>query len=310
MSGARQCNSTTEARCMDYERISYRETTPLALVIGCGDMGTGIARALARTYPVMIADIDADRLEKTVAMLRAEGFWASGQVCNITSREQVAALSERLRAGPGVRVLAHVAALGNSPLGWRAVLDVDLIGAHLIAEAVGPHMVRGGVGIFISSKGALFSRQSPEIDALLDAPHQPDFHERLAAAYGEDPHPIEAYFMAKRGMNRLSEALAVKWAAKDVRCLTVSPGFIDSTMARTGGAQLPIRQGDKPTAVSEPRGEKMRREVPLQRHGTLQEVTEVVAFLASDSSSYMTGIDMMIDGGQFAYARVRARQAN
>lgn len=217
-------------------------------------------------------------------------------------------MRKTLRAGPGVRTLAHVAALGNSPLGWRAVIDVNLVGAHLIARAVGPHIVRGGAAVFISSKGALFSRKGPEIDALLDDPLQPDFHEKLASAHGGEPHPIEAYFMSKRGMNRMTEVLAVEWAARDVRALTVSPGFIDSTMARTGGAQLPVHDGEKSAGATEPRGDKMRREVPLQRHGTLQEVTEAVAFLASDAASYITGVDLIIDGGQFAKRRVEARR--
>ena len=292
---------------MKGERVSYRETAPVALVIGCGDMGTAIARALARTTPVLIADIDAERLDRTVEMLRLEGFYAQGQVCDITSAAQVDALAETLARGPGVRTLAHVAALGNSPLGWRTVMDVNLIGAHLVARAVGPHMVSGGAAVFISSKGALFSRKSSEIDALLDDPFQPGFHGRLEAAYGSEPHPIEAYFMSKRGMNRMMEVLAVDWAANDVRVLTVSPGFIDSTMARTGGATLPVREGGKPTAASEPRGEQMRRGVPLQRHGTLQEVSEVVTFLASDAASYVTGIDVIVDGGQFAKVKVEAR---
>lgn len=295
---------------MQGERVSYRETAPLAVVIGCGDMGTGIARALGRTSPVLIADIDRERLDRTVEALRGEGFYAQGQVCDITSAQQVAALAETLKGGAGVRTLAHVAALGNSPLGWRAVMDVNLIGAHLVAQAVGPHIVTGGAAIFVSSKGALFSRKGPEIDALLDNPLQAGFHDRLEAAYGGEPHPIEAYFMSKRGMNRMMEVLAVDWAVNDVRALTVSPGFIDSTMARAGGAQLPVREGNMPTAVSEPRAVKMRREVPLQRHGTLQEVNEVVAFLASDAASYITGVDIIIDGGQFAKKRVESRKTN
>jgi len=291
---------------MVVERTSYRQQTPLALVIGCGDMGTGIARALGRNWPLLIADIDAARLEQAVASLRHEGFYAEGQACDITDKAQVDALAARLAHGSGIRVLAHVAALGKSPLGWRAVVDVDLIGAHLVARAVAPHLVPGAAAIFISSKGAYKSRESAEIDALLDDPLQPGFHDRLARAYGEEPHPIEAYFMAKRGMNRLAERLAVEWADAEVRALSLSPGYIDSTMARTSGAMLPdAAQGGTPV----PRGEKMLREVPLQRHGTLLEITEVVAFLASDAASFINGVDIIVDGGQMAKARYQDRKS-
>jgi len=289
------------------ERTSYREQLPLALVIGCGDMGTGIARVLGRTWPLLIADIDAERLERTVAQLRHEGFHAQGQTCDITDRAQVEALAARLADGPGVKVLAHVAALGNTPLGWRVVMDVDLVGAHLVARAVGPHMVRGGVAILISSKGAYMARKSAAIDALIDDPFQPRFHDRLAEAYGGEPHPIEAYFIAKRGMNRLAEALAVDWAENEVRAVSVSPGFIDSTMGRTSGAKL-LDDAAQVKVANVPRAEKLAREVPLQRHGTLQEVTEVVGFLASDAASFVTGIDVIVDGGQYAKTRVDARR--
>lgn len=288
------------------EHTSYREQAPLALVIGCGDMGTGIARVLGRTSPLLIADIDAGRLERAVAMLRHEGFHAEGQPCDITDPAQVAALAARLAGGPGVRVLAHVAALGNTPLGWRVVMDVDLIGAHLVARAVGPHMVRGGVAILISSKGAYKARKSAAIDALLDDPFQPGFHDSLARAYGGEPHPIEAYFMAKRGMNRLAEALAVEWAENEVRAVSVSPGFIDSTMGRTSGAKL-LDDAAEVKEATVPRAEKLAREVPLRRHGTLPEVTELVGFLASDAASFVTGIDVIVDGGQYAKTRVEAR---
>ena len=76
-------------------------------------------------------------------------------------------------------------------------------------------------------------------------------------------------------------------------------------MARTGGALLPdAGQGGAPV----PRGEKMLREVPLQRHGTLLEITEVVAFLASDAASFINGVDIIVDGGQFAKMRYESRR--
>ena len=270
-------------------------------------MGTGIARVLGRTWPLLIADIDAARLESTVAMLRHEGFHAQGQPCDITDPAQVAALAARLADGPGVKVLAHVAALGNTPLGWRVVMDVDLVGVHLVTRAVAPHMVRGGVAILISSNGAYKARHSAEIDALLDDPFQAGFHDSLARAYGGEPHPIEAYFMAKRGMNRLAEALAVDWAENEVRAVSVSPGFINSTMGRTSGAKL-LDDAAQVKVANVPRAEKLAREVPLQRHGTLPEVTEVVGFLASDAASFITGIDVIVDGGQYAKTRIEARR--
>ena len=289
------------------ERTCYRQQAPLALVIGCGDMGTGIAHALGRRHPLLIVDIDDERLQRVVATLQSEGYYVAGQRCDITDAAQVALLASELATGPGVKVLAHVAALGNSPLGWKAVMDVDLAGAHRVARVVAPHLVRGGVAIFISSGGARLARKSAAIDALLDDPLQAAFHRKLAEACGGEPQPIEAYFMAKRGLNRLAETLAVEWSDREVRSLSLSPGYIDSTMARTGGAMLPAAGSDG-TGALVPRAEKLMREVPLRRHGTLLEVVEVVDFLASDRASYITGVDIAVDGGHGAKTRYGFRR--
>lgn len=281
------------------ERPAFYTVGPLTLVIGCGDMGLGCARILGRQQPLLMVDNNSSRLEETVAMLRHEGYQVQGQRCDIVDAEDVRRLGETLAAGPGVRVLAHVAALGDPAIAWRKVMSVDLIGAHRIAGAVAPHMVAGGVAIFISSAGSRYAPEDPQIDALLDDPLQPDFLDRLVAACGGEPDFFRTYFLAKRGVNRLARHLAVEWGPRQVRSLSVSPGLIDSTMGRTGGSMTPLHsvKGEKRLGT---RGEKAAREVPLGRQGTLLEVTSVVGFLASDAASFVNGIDVLVDGGSTA----------
>lgn len=276
---------------------------PLALVIGCGDMGMGSARALGRRHPLLLVDIDDLRLDRCVADLRGEGFTVAGRACDITDRSQVAALAEYLAAGPGVKVLDHVAAIGNDGGGWRKVIDVDLVGAQLIADAVGPHMVPGGVAIFVSSTGALRCPRDRRLDALLDEPLRPDLCDRLVDLTGRELNFLEAYFMSKRGINRMAERLAVAWGERGVRVLSVSPGLIDSTMGRTGGALLPVFDATGVPRLGT-RDEKARIEVPLQRQGAVAEVIAAIDFLASDAASFINGIDVAVDGGSSAYWRL------
>src|SRR5579872_4645583 len=105
------------------ERRPYFAEGPIALIIGCGDMGMACARALGRRRRLLIADIDVDRLSRAVTTLESEGYIVSGRSCNITDEVAVEALGRDLSNGPGVAVLAHVAAVGNTPGGWRVVLD-------------------------------------------------------------------------------------------------------------------------------------------------------------------------------------------
>lgn len=281
------------------ERTAYLMDAPVALVIGCGDMGMGCARVLGRSAPLLMVDIDAERLEQSVALLRHEGYAADGFRCDIADSEQVTMLAERLNSTKGVKVLAHVAAIGNTPGGWRPVLLVDLLAVHLVARAVEPHLVTGGVAIFISSTGSYQCPVDARIEALIDDPFQPGWLDKFPEVLGEEPDFLTAYFMAKQGMNRLAQRLAIEWGEREIRALSVSPGLINSTMGRTGGKAIPAFDGSGERQLIG-RSEKARREVPLMRQGSVLEVTAVVGFLASDAASFVNGIDVPVDGGSTA----------
>lgn len=287
----------------DYvEQTAYFAESPVALVVGCGDMGVGCARVLGQRQPLLIIDIDVQRLDECVAALRTEGYVVTGRQCDITDPEQVQALAGQLSQGAGVRVLAHVAAVAGASIGWRRVMEVDLLGAHLIADAVAPHMVRGGAAILISSTGGYQCPVDPALEALLDDPLQVGFLDKLARAFGREPDFLEAYFMAKQGVNRLARRLALQWGRRQVRAVSVSPGLINSTMGRTSGEKTPLFESGEQKALAS-RSEKAAREVPLGRQGSVLEVTALVGFLASDAASFVTGIDIPIDGGSTARLR-------
>lgn len=281
------------------EAAAYYADEPMVLVIGCGGLGMSIARALGKQAALMLVDVDGERLDQSVAALIQEGYAVRGHLCDITDLAQTRVLGEALSKGPGVRVLAHVAAVGMTIGDWRKMMAVDLLGAHLVAEAVGPHLVAGGVGIFISSLASYLPARDPALEALLDDPGQPGFLAALADLHGKEPDFDWTYNYAKLGVNRLVERLAIAWGPQRARALSVSPGMIDSPMARVEGATLPSHDG---TEARVSRSEKAR-EIPLGRQGSMLEVTSVVAFLASDGASFLNGVDIPVDGGHRAVWR-------
>lgn len=283
------------------ERRAYLASAPLALVIGCGGLGTSIARALGRSQALMIVDLDGDRLEQTVGALTFDGYTVSGHQCDITDPAQTRALGDALASGPGVRSLAHVAAVGMSIGDWRRMMAVDLVGAHLVAEAAGPHMVSGGAAVFISSLASYLPARDARLEALLDEPRQQGFLEALAQLHGKEPDFDWTYNFAKLGVNRLAERLAIAWGPRQVRAVSLSPGMIDSPMARAEGPTLPSHDGTE-TRVS--RGDKAR-EIPLGRQGSMVEITNVVEFLLSDGASFLNGVDIPVDGGHRAAWRIK-----
>ncbi len=281
------------------ERTAYFAAGPVVLVIGAGGLGLSVARQLGKQAALVIVDIDPAHLERSVAALTHEGYTVRGITCDITDPAQTRALGEDLAQGPGVRVLAHIAAVGMSIGDWRKMMDVDLIGAHLVAEAVGPHMVAGGVGIFISSLASYLPRRDAHLEALLKAPLGQGFEDGIVSHHGREPDFDWTYNYAKLGVNLLAEKLAIEWGPRQVRAVSLSPGMIDSPMARAEGPTLPSHDGTE-TRVT--RGDKAR-EIPLGRQGSMLEITSVVAFLASDAASYLNGIDIPVDGGHRAHWR-------
>ena len=89
------------------------------------------------------------------------------------------------------------------------MLDLDLCAAHLIADAVGPHMVRGGAAVFIGSMAAYLTPIDPKLEALLDEPLKPTFYDEIQKFIGPNPDWVITYACAKYGVSRLAERLAV-----------------------------------------------------------------------------------------------------
>ncbi|MGE3693263.1 MAG: SDR family NAD(P)-dependent oxidoreductase [Novosphingobium sp.] len=280
-------------------RKDYVAAGPIAVIIGCGGMGMSVARALGKRHPLLVVDIDEGRLAEAERSLLLEGYSIQTRACDITNSSETRALGEALKGGPGVKALLHVAAVAKSIGSWKKLIDIDLVGAQLIADAVGPHMVKGGVAILISSLASYLPPADPRIDMLLDEPMAAGFYDGLAAIHGSEPDMDWAYNYAKLGINRLAERLAVEWAGREVRALSLSPGMIDSPMARAEGETLPAHDG---TQERKTRAEKAQ-ENPLRREGSLLEITSVVDFLASDAASFLNGIDVAVDGGHRAFWR-------
>jgi NAD(P)-dependent dehydrogenase (short-subunit alcohol dehydrogenase family) len=102
--------------------------------------------------------------------------------------------------------------------------------------------------------------------------------------------PERAYQFSKRGLIRLCERRATAWGAVVARILSISPGLIATPM----GAR---------SAVTHPEREGLIRKAPLQREGTMLEVAEVVHFLTSSGASFITGVDLLMDGGLASASR-------
>ena len=246
-----------------------------AIVTGAGrGMGLAIAKALFNEGArVTLIDIDEKGVVEAARQLDEKDDRVLGKRVNVTDRAEIQDLVKEMKAHwGGIDILVNNAGGAlDTPYrleeieekDWNLVVDVNLKGAFLCCQAVIPEMGRQGKGSIVN------------ISALAG-------HWRASLAGVQ-------YTAAKAGVEGLTRQLAYDWGKSGIRVNAVAP-----TVTLTG---------DRVQGLWEAKGEEEKKKVlsaiPLRRLGTPEEVASVVVFLASDESSYITGITIDVNGGRY-----------
>lgn len=241
--------------------------------------GSGMGRACidrlrGEADTIIAVDLQAPAIDGTI-----------GVACDVADPDAVAALADQVRATGPLAALVHAAGISPTMADAERVLRVDLLGTQYILDAFEDLVVDGSAAVMFSSSAAyaVAPHLNDEIESLLSEPLAPDFLERTTTMVGG--HSGFAYAMAKVGVIRAAARAAVIWGPKGGRVNSLAPGLIDTPMGRQEFEQQAEMQG-------------MLAQTPLQRFGQAEEIAEVVAFLLSDAASFVSGIDVLVDGGQ------------
>jgi gluconate 5-dehydrogenase len=228
------------------------------------EMAEGLAEAGAS---LMLCARREEWLTPTLADMRARGFRAEGLVCDVAKPADVQAVVDQTMAVFGkVDILVNNAGVTwaaepeDMPLDkWQKVVDINLTGAFLFAQAAGREMLKAKRGriINIASIAGLHSS--------VNGPH------------------FAAYAATKAGLMGLTRELAASWGRKGVRVNAIAPGFFHSRLA------------DGAIAMTEP---AIKATSPIPRVGDAGELKGVAVFLAADASNYITGQTIIVDGGR------------
>lgn len=264
---------------------SERADLSLAVVIGAGTMGMAVARRLAQRHRVLLADLRGAHAEAQAAAMRAEGCDVRGQACDVTDPAAVAALAARVAELGGLGVLAHVAGLSPSLGDYTTIMRVNLGGVALVAGALLPLARPGSAAVLIASLAAHNFRPSDDAIAVLQEPAAPDLAERLAAVISaEAATPQMAYVYAKWGILSYARKQSRDWGAKGARIVSLSPGLIATSQGALEFENSPGKRA-------------MYDQTPLAREGTMLEIADAVEFLVSERASFISGTDLLVDGG-------------
>lgn len=268
----------------------------VAVIIGTGSIGVAAGRIAGIGRTVLLADYNEKTMAAVAQQLRGEGYEVSTQRVDISSKDAVAGLAETAAAmGSVARVIV---AAGVSPVqaSTERVLQVDLVGtAHILAE-FGKVIASGGSGIVISSMAGHMGEGFPrEVEnALANTPAEelldlPFLHVDQVGNSGA------AYTLAKRGNVLRVQAEAVAWGARGARINSLSPGIISTPLAQDEMSG-PFAEGYRNMISTSAAG----------RMGTPVEVAVAAAFLLGADSAFVTGSDLLIDGGVIAAMRAGA----
>lgn len=227
---------------------------------GSSGIGAAIAAAaVAAGYRVGVLDIVADRAEAYAAQLGN----AVALPCDVTDEASVVAAFDKFGATPDLVVNnAGIVKFGTlteiSVADFRQVMEVDLVGAFIVSRIAGQRMVKRGSGSIVN----------------------------ITSIVGQTPSlGTNAYAAAKAGLASLTQLMAMEVGPHGVRVNAVSPGLIDAGMGDAIYAEFPAARAVRSKGV------------PLRRLGKADDIAQAVLFLASDAASYISGHQLVVDGG-------------
>lgn len=268
------------------------ENKPVIALLGAGSMGTAIVRRIAAGKKILLGDISEKNLEKVFHDFEYSGYDVETMTVNALEKESVEAFARKaVSLGP---VMFFIDTAGASPNQAKPehILKLDMVGTGYAVDAFGKVMAPGGAGLIISSQtGYMYNIPHETEQEILNTPTQdlmdlPFIRETAMQNSGW------AYMIAKR-VNHLQamKAAATTWKARRARINTLSPGVIVTPLAY-----------DEFNAAGEGY-QRMIDASAAERTGTSDEIAEAGAFLLGEHASFITGTDLLIDGGTIAAIR-------
>jgi NAD(P)-dependent dehydrogenase (short-subunit alcohol dehydrogenase family) len=266
---------------------------------GAGGMGQATAKVVGQDHAVVLADVRQERLDQATAMLDGLGITVKAVNCDVTDAPAVDALLDTAAELGDIASVIHAAGVSPTMGTAEYVMRTNAIGTLNVNESF---FDRAGEGAAIVNVASMAAHMLPEsmvpTAQFAEALHDADaFLESMLAACAVVPEEHRsgiAYAISKSFVRWYSVAQCERFNGKGLRVLSVSPGSIDTEMG-----QLEADAG----------AGAMVADAAVPRWGKPEEMADLLAFCASSKAGYLTGTDILNDGGVIASMTERARKA-
>lgn len=255
----------------------------VAMVTGAaGGMGSHCARLLAEDgwTDLLLCDLDEARLEGIAKSLKEKGAnveLLSGEITDPSFYDRLGDTLGSREVGAAI----HTAGVSPHMADARRLLAINLDATQKLVDTIRPHMADGGAAVLFASMAGHFPI-NPEADAAFERPLPA---EGSAGLLDHAPTPEVAYPLSKRAVMAIVKREAKAFGDRGARIVSISPGLIDTAMT----AQEQNAQTDQMMAMA-----------ALPRLGRPEELAAAAVFLCSPAASFITGTDLLVDGGAVA----------
>jgi NAD(P)-dependent dehydrogenase (short-subunit alcohol dehydrogenase family) len=265
----------------------------IVVVIGPGSIGLAIARRVGSGRTLLLAAHDEKASQAAAEQLHGEGYDVAVQAIDISDLTQVEALAATAAGMGAVTQVIQAAGVSPTQATIERLVHVDLLGTAYVLDAFAQVIAPGGAGIVVASMAG--HRESPYAPEIEHALATTETSQLLALPFLQPEQlgsSVHAYAMSKRANSLRVQTAAAAWGKRGARVNAVSPGVIITPLALD--------------ELSGPRREwfdKVRETSAAKRFGTSEEVAAAAAFLLGRDAGFITGADLLMDGGVTAALR-------
>lgn len=253
------------------------------VITGAGG-GIGMACGeVLKDYKLVLTDYSEAIVKKATDHFTQKGFDAVGIACDITKKEDVERLKQFTSKQGKFGGIVHAAGVSGSGVDPRKVYDIDLVGTDIIIDAFHEIAKKDSALIMFSSIMGHVVPPNPEYDDALRNPQKEGSFKTVASFVDGDADIM--YNFAKRGVILLCQDNALRFGKNGARIISLSPGVIMTPMALKAAEEHPEEM------------DRMKQMTALQRNGTPEDIADVVHFLLSDKARFISGSDILVDGG-------------